>query len=575
MAKPVQKNKKKKPKLSKEEAAQKKLQGTHTNFARSVFRNSGFKRFPKLSDKEFTLSGLVTSDFDDIFLYENLLVCLEYTTSKSDNVSTHLKKKKIVYDHVVENPESLIDSLSGLDEEFKNAIGASYNRDEIIIRSVYCSRYDFDNKHKLIITNAIYLDYPELRYFKSLTDSIKRSSLAELIDFLGVDLSALGSGGAVNAHADSKSFPATVLPEANSNFEKGYKVVSFYIDPETLLKQAYVLRRQGWRDSESVYQRMISKTKIDQIRKHLKSKKRVFVNNIIATLDDGTRILNEEGHTVDPAEITKTETVDLQLPNKLNTVGLIDGQHRTFSYYVSNPDDLEIAKLRKRQNLLVTGIIYPKGKSNRDREAFEARLFLEINSTQTNAKSDLKQAINRIVDPFSDESIAATVVERLGKGTGPLNGHIVRHWFDTDRLKTTSVVSYGMKPLTKTSGKDSLFFIWNNPEKSKLHDKTHTNLLNDYVSFCQTEIDCYLIAIRQLLPANLWTPDRKTEGRLLTTTVINSLLICLRMIIENGKTGDTAYYKAKFQGLNPKSFEGFHSSQYGKLAEKLFKKHFD
>jgi DGQHR domain-containing protein len=421
---------------------------------------------------------------------------------------------------------------------------------------------------------AHFLDYPERRYFKSLSDSIKRSALPELIDFLNVDLEDLGVDGRVPAHATSKSFQATVLPEANSNFDEGFKVVTFYVDPETLLEQAYVLRRQGWRDSASLYQRMISKSKIDQIRKHLKSKKRVFVNNIIATLDDETKILDENGNTVDPKKITKTTTVELQLPKKINTVGLIDGQHRTFSYYVSNPDDSEIASLRKRQNLLVTGIVYPPGKSPQERLAFEAQLFLEINSTQTNAKSDLKQAINRIVEPFSDESIASDVVERLGRGSGPLSGQIVRHWFDTDKLKTTSIVSYGMKPLTKTSGTDSIFYLWTNLKKADLKQAKDTALLDEYIQFCCETIDEYLIAVRKKLPPGSWTANRKNGG-LLTTTVINSLLICLRTIIESGKTGDTAYYERQFNGLTPKSFEGFHSSQYGKLAERLYKEYFD
>jgi DGQHR domain-containing protein len=568
---------KKKPKKKRLSAAERRVQAAqrqHAASVRRVFTNSGFARFPKLTDRPFWLTEHIKSDFDDIFLYENLLICAEYTISNSDNVPTHLRKKKIVYDEIAERPESIISTLSSLDSDFKAEIKKNYNENEIIVRCIYCSRYDFDNKHKEISTNAEYLDYPELRYFKSLTESIKHSARAEIIDFLDVKLLDLGHEGKIETHTESKKFRATVLPEANSNFEPGFKVVSFYIDPETLLNQAYVLRRQGWRDSDSVYQRMISKVKISQIRRHLKLKQRVFVNNIIATLDDDTKILNEDGYTVDPAQIKKTTTVYLQIPNKLNTVGLIDGQHRTFAYYVSNPDDIEIARLRKRQNLLVTGIIYPKGKSDRDREAFEAGLFLEINSTQKNAPPDLKQAINRIVEPFSDVSIAASVVERLSKGSGPLNGQIVRHWFDTDKLRTTSIVSYGMKPLTKLSGTDSMFHLWQHPGKARLLDKEDSALLNEYISFCQQEVDKYLIALKKTLPTHLWTPDRKVEGRLLSTTFINSLLICLRMLIENGKTGESSYYETKFKGLTSKSFEGFHSSQYGKLADKIYKEYF-
>jgi len=45
-------------------------------------------------------------------------------------------------------------------------------------------------------------------------------------------------------------------------------------------------------------------------------------------------------------------------------------------------------------------------------------------------------------------------------------------------------------------------------------------------------------------------------------------------LIEHNKTGDTAYYEGKLADLKPNDFQGFHSSQYGKLAEKLFLKFF-
>lgn len=577
MTKPIKKKKTKSKKkiLSAAEKTARRTQRAHTNLIRGVFRNTGFVRFSKLADKYFELDAEISSDFDDIFVYENLVVCAEYTTSKSSNVGDHIKKKKIIYDHVKTNPTNFLQKMCDIDGAFKDKIMESYNHDQIIIQFVYCSRYDFDPKYKVIVSNPVFLDYPELRYFKSLTDCIKRSARPELLDFLNVPASELGQDGVIETHSESNNFPATLLPEANSNFDPGYKVVSFYADAKTLLDRAYVLRRQGWKDSDSLYQRMISKAKIASIRKHLKSKKRVFVNNIIATLDDDTKIVNEDSDTVNPAKITQIEHVTLQLPGKINTVGLIDGQHRTFSYYESSPDDSDIAKLRKKQNLLVTGIIYPEGTSSRKRETFEARLFLEINSTQTNAKSDLKQAINRIVVPFSDESIASSVVDKLGRDNGPLGGHIVRHWFDTDKLKTTSVVSYGMKPLVKTSGTDTLFAAWDNIRKNEMVEKKDDDLLDEYIDFCVSKINEFLTAVKKQLPNELWTPARSTPGRLLTTTVINSLLICFRFVVQNKKVNTTDVYEKNLMGLSSKDFEGYHSSQYAKLAVGMYEKYFE
>ena len=388
---PVKKKKKKKT-LSLKEKKQKKLQSDHKSMVRSVFRHTGFKRIGFLADKPFTFDGQKT-DFDDVYIYENVLVCIEYTVAASSKIGDHIKPKKIIYDKIDADNASFCAFYCDLSSELKTALLEKYDSTEVIVKIVYCSRNAIDSTYKTNIPNPVYLDYPELRYFKNITDCVKISAQHELMNFLGVQSDKLGFGGRVGISKANESYKGSLLPEASSNFDKGFKVVSFYVEPEALLKRSYVLRKDGWRDSFSMYQRMISKGKIESIRKHLKKNKRVFVNNIIVTLAYDTKILDKDGKTVDPSNITATQPVNIQIPDRANTIGLIDGQHRTYAYYEAVVDDSEIAKLRIKQNLLVTGIIYPEDLANNEREKFEARLFLEINSNQTNAKSNLKQAI--------------------------------------------------------------------------------------------------------------------------------------------------------------------------------------
>ena len=68
---------------------------------REVFTRSGFIRIPKISDKQLEFKD-VTGDFDDYFLFRNILVLTEYTIRSSSNISAHLKKKKILFDKVLE-----------------------------------------------------------------------------------------------------------------------------------------------------------------------------------------------------------------------------------------------------------------------------------------------------------------------------------------------------------------------------------------------------------------------------------------------------------------------------------------
>lgn len=561
---------KKRAKPTAEEKKLKQVAAKHKAMARKTFRSAGFVRMQKLSDREFCI-GSTRSDFDDVYVYENIVVLIEYTASKKPG--SHLKSKKIPYDCIERDPSIFLKEICKLDTGLKAKL-SQYNDHEIVFRIVYCSRYNFDKKYKLEVPNPIFLDYPELRYFSAICDCLKKSSAPELFEFLNITVSELGDQGVVGKRPNDETYEGSLLPEANSNFEPGFKVVSFYIDPAALLRRSYVLRKQSWRHLNNPYQRMISKAKIESIRFHLKKKKRVFVNNIIATLDDSTKILDQRGNTVKPSSIKRNQQVRIQLPDRMNTVGLIDGQHRTFSYYESAPDDEIIEKLRKKQNLLVTGIIYPENTSERQREIFEARLFLEINSTQTNAKSDLKQAINLILEPFSDESIATRVLDVLDRGSGPLSSQIERHWFDENKLKTTSIISYAMKPLVKTSGNDSLFCAWDEPQKAKMVSESRTELLNAYVDFCRQKIDDLLIEVRKKLPSELWTPEKRVEGRILTTTNVNCMLICLRLIIQSGLPLESKYYEKSLQGISTKDFKGFHSSRYKLMANKLFETHF-
>src|SRR3546814_6992999 len=83
--------------------------------------------------------------------------------------------------------------------------------------------------------------------------------------------------------------------------------------------------------------------------------------------------------------------VNLVIPSRYNSVGIVDGQHRIFCYH-EGADKYEalIKPLRGRQNLLATGIVYPDSYNEIEKRRFEAKLFLEINDKQKRTGSDLK-----------------------------------------------------------------------------------------------------------------------------------------------------------------------------------------
>lgn len=439
---------------------------------------------------------------------------------------------------------------------------------------------------------VVFFDYHIVKYFYSLTKVIKRSSKYEFFDFLNIPIKQVGENIKSSSAISSNTFCGHILPEEKSSFQEGYKIVSFYIDAESLLKRAYVFRQNGWRDIENVghYQRMLVASKIASMRKYLADKNRVFINNVIVSiatdkikLFDTNNIefkLNKKGQ-FEGNNSTDVTPAFIQINDECNVIGIIDGQHRTYAYHEG--DDLYEAKIseqRKIQNLLVTGILFPSDETIQKRLKFEANLFMEINSTQTNANSQLKQEIELMLNPFSSIAIAKKILYELNV-SGPLGNLIEHYWYEKGKIKTASIVSYGLKPLIKVDdikATDSLYLIWPNAEKSKLKHKDceDFDLLKDYVTFCVTKIRDIMIAFKSELTNEQWTIySRTTQHGILSVTFINGILNVLRLLIQNNKIASVVDYRAKLKSISSFNFRQYKSSQYRKLGEDIYNAYFN
>lgn len=558
--------------LSLEERRRNKVKAEHIRSVRYTLNNLGFDRLTELAEKEIEFAGQA-GEFDDVFLHENLLIFIEYTTSQPSDVTGHLKNKKIIFSKILSDPKGFIDYLRRKFTTFDDRLTTRFHPDEYVMRILYCSRYDYDASIKAIVDEPVYLDYLILKYFQRLCSIIKMSALHEVFDFLDVDPTSIAEKGKFPSSSQSDSYDAFILPEASSGFPPGYKVVSFYIDAAALLSRSYVLRRDGWRGSFQAYQRMILGSKIEDIRKKVKSSRQVFINNVIATFPSDVHPELENGKTVDITKLIKTQAVKIRLPKRANSIGLIDGQHRLYSYYESRDDDEEIAKLRHQQNVLVTGIIYPENMEQAEAERFAATLFLSINSDQTNAPTPLRQEIEVVLRPFSATAIGRQVMQRLAKD-GPLAGHVEDNFYDKGKLKTSSIVSYGLGPLIKLSGEDSLFKIFDHPEKGNIEEEGSTAGLDAYLQFSTSNVKLFLNAIRANVDDVRWTPDNSVKNRVLTVTYVNSFLITLRLLIKNGYPIEFERLRVALKGIDSFEFASYRSSQYARMAEEIYSKYF-
>lgn len=586
--KSAKKGKKAKKKLTNEQ----KEQRAQVNEISTIFKNIGLTKVGGIDGKEFIYDGRRT-EMDDIFCFENIIIITEYTIGAPGK---HLLNKKIFYDKVLHDPRAFLDflisepKLNTFNKFYSEQIKSKYSLNQLRLRILYCSKQDIKQEHKDLV-DIIYFDFHILKYFQSLTKVIKKTSKYEFLEFIKVPFSEFSDNIKNSSIKSINTFSGHILPEEKSSFKDGYKIVSFYIDAESLLKRAYVLRQNGWKDIENIghYQRMLLPKKIASMRKYLSEKDRVFINNIISSISiDKIKLYDKENNRLEidnSGNFKHNNTSNviptlIEIEDECNIIGIIDGQHRTFAYHEGDDQyERKISEQRKVQNLLVTGVLFPSRESEIKRMQFEANLFLEINSNQANASSQIKQEIELMISPFSSVAISKKVLSGLNKEE-PLRNLIEQYWYESGKIKTASIVSYGLKPLTKiddTKSKDSLYGIWSNENKQKLKDKNSEDfeLLKDYIDYCVEKINELLIAFKYLITDNQWrTYNPSNPDGILTVTFINGVLNVLRLLIENGKVSNIDDYRAKLRGIGTFEFKEYKSSQYRKMGEDIYRKYF-
>ncbi|HSC54092.1 MAG TPA: DGQHR domain-containing protein [Phnomibacter sp.] len=589
------KTKKKKviKRLSPEEKIRLKEQRAQEKEIITILSNIGFVRIPGIEGKEVVFDGRST-EMDDIFFYENIVLIVEYTIG---DPGTHLLKKKIFYDKINSDKRAFLNflntepKLASFKSSYDKNINSKYSLNEIQVRILYASKKDIQIGHRALVDNVIFFDYHIVKYFSSLTKVIKKSSKYEFFDFIGVPFKNIADNIKSSSKKTSETFSGHILPEEKSSFEEGYKIVSFYIDAESLLRRSYVLRQNSWKQIENVghYQRMLLPKKITAMRKYLVDKNRVFINNIITSIStDKIRLYDNEKNELKllpngqfkESHSSDVTPASIEINNESNIIGIIDGQHRTFAYHEGN-DTYErvIATHRKIQNLLVTGILFPANESPEKRLKFEANLFLEINANQSNASSQLKQEIELMINPMSSIAISKRILLGLNK-SGPLGNLIEQYWYEKGKLKTASIVSYGLRPLVKIEdikAKDSIFSVWKNAEKGKLKrkDNEEFSLLTNYIEFSVEKIRDLLIAFKTKLQPEQWKTYSKSNPKgILSVTFINGVLNTLRLLIQHNKVATSQAYMKQLDGIDKFTFKKYKSSQYRKMGEDIYDKYF-
>ena len=208
------KNKKPK-KLSATELTFRKEQREQKKEIRDILKNIGFNRLNYIDGKNFIYEGR-TSELDDIFWCENIILLTEYTIGKDSN---HLINKSVFYNKVNEDTRAFINfllsenKLESFREYYEKNIKDKYTINQLKIKILYCSKKDVSAEHKAAVKNVIYFDFHIVQYFKSLTKVIKRSSKYEFLEFIGLSFSEFGENILGSGNTSINKFSGHILPE--------------------------------------------------------------------------------------------------------------------------------------------------------------------------------------------------------------------------------------------------------------------------------------------------------------------------------------------------------------------------
>ncbi|WP_186202271.1 hypothetical protein [Burkholderia gladioli] len=515
-----------------------------------------------------------TGEIDYIFAFENVIVLCEETEA-TNNISSHFSKKKLFHEIITQNKEEFFNTYRKKNSNFNNYINnKNLEFQDLEIRQIYfsagaeCDSSLFSHSAPLQIMRRA-----DANYFRSLSKVIGKSSKYEILKYIKVLLSQIGEAKSSGARYSLSGYDAFTLSGTHTNYPSGFGIVSFYADPASLISRAYVLRRDGWEDSQISYQRFLVAGKLSLMRSYLAKTKKVFVNNLIVTLPNHVQITDEKNNPVD-LSITHKGVTKLFLPNELGTVGIVDGQHRIFSYHEGNDDaEKQIKILRTRQNLLVTGIVFPGTYTSVQRAKFEAELFLSINNTQTGVKADLRQELEALINPSSTIAICKALVSKLAK-SGPLAGFLQEGLYDPpEKIRTSSLVRYVLPSLIKPDSPGSLFHHFSQDGSADLGDDAERA---EYIAYCHTKINYVLLALKRRLK-DRWKPRRRGESGLLSPTSIGGFMLMLRDIVLTYKDPfDFEFdFDAQLVGVEEFDFSAYTSSAWAQLGASLSATYFD
>ena len=244
-------------------------------------------------------------------------------------------------------------------------------------------------------------DYEKVRYYNDLSEHLGSAARYQLLGNLFSKTEIKGMNSSV---------PAIEGKMGNMTY------YTFLIEPERLLKLAYILHRNKANHKlMPTYQRLIRKDRLKSIRKFV-NEGGYFPNSLIVSIDTNGRGVNFEPASMRTANnLSRMGT--LKLPKTYQSLYVIDGQHRLYGYSDS--------KFASSNSVPVVAFVdMPKHD--------QVKLFMDINENQKSVPKGLRNTLNIDLlwnaELYSQrqEALRLDLGQQLGEDSkSPLYGRVV------------------------------------------------------------------------------------------------------------------------------------------------------
>lgn len=575
------KTKRRRKQLSSEEQQKRREKNCLKNKIRKIFSDAGFQ-YISTNNHEMRI-GNRSVEIDSLYIFENIWLLCE-DTCRTNGIRDHIRTKNEAFGEVFNNFGQFKQELIKIFPQHKGLL-TEYDDNRIKKFGVYISKntIPLENSDNDLFRNLKFIQPETLEYFKWIVGCIKHSARNEIFRFL--ELSNADIGDDTTSSSASTIDTPIICPQGITGIKNGVRIVSFMISADALLKTCYVLRKDSWSNSMKLYQRLIDKNKIKSIRQYIEKNGEAFYNNIIVALPSNVRFKNKDGGycSIDKLDNQK-DKVKMLFPLELNSVCVIDGQHRIYAHYDSGTTSRQertISRLRQKLHLLVTGLIFPDEMSWEDQIRQHSKIFLDINSNAKHIQEHILLQIKRIIDPTSPESIAQNVIEQLNN-KGPFEGKLQICSLGGGKLKTASIVKFALKNLVSPSEKHvntSLFTLWEG-DKDSFKENTST-AIDKYVKYCCEVLNKYFGAIKEHFVCE-WQDN---QSMLVSVISINGFIIALYRLLNARYMGlvefdinNIAQYHQIFKKWSfdfTKDKFPYTSSQYRKFSTEILRTVFD